>query len=101
MLNRDEFVRNLLDNINEMYDAYVNAEEKGIEISQNDDNVLPNPDEMLSFDDLPNFKASDPVISDEERDKMIKNLEKSTATEKIVFSVGKTALAIAVKTIKP
>jgi hypothetical protein len=87
MLTKDEFKNEIVNNIDEMYNAYKKAEEKAS-----------NPaDDLLSKrKNLPEFKASDIILSTTEKEKMIEKLEKSDETEKIILTVGKVILAIGI-----
>ena len=90
MLTKQQFENKMLENLDEMYTAYVAAEEAVENVSEADRL-------LASRDNLPSFTASDPVLSDEEKETIIEDLKTAQNVEKVMFTVGKVALAVAIK----
>jgi hypothetical protein len=87
MLTKEEFADKIFSNIDEMYVAYKKVDEKAL-----------NPaDDLLSHrNNLPEFHASDVILSTAEKDKMIEELGKSENNEKLILTIGKVVLALVI-----
>ena len=91
MISKEEFQNKMLDKMDDLYEAYVKSSNKEKESPAD---VL-----LRRRNDLPEFKASNPIITEEEKQQMIFDLEKATDTEKLLFTIGKIAFIVGVKSI--
>jgi len=92
MLSKEEFTEEILSNIDDMYAAYVKAQEAQSAKSPGD--IF-----YEGEDNMPEFKASDPAVTEEEKTKLIESLEKAVGYERVAFTVGKVALKIGIKAL--
>lgn len=88
-LSKEEFKKQLDNNADELYKAYLKAEEKRPTSALD---ILKRADDIRS-----EFKASDPAFSDEELKNDIVKLEKALNAEQVMLKIGKVALLIAMK----